>query len=411
MPRARLSPEVRLYLACGSASSLGTGLVAPFTALYIVNGIGLPRGDVAIYFGLVAVCALCCGPLAGALIDRTGVRISGLAGALLQGGSFLMLGTATGLTGLLCAAVALGVGNSLSAPSVTATLAAVVTPEDRPTAYGFRFVFYNVVMSAGAGIGALLVTVLTGETGYRILMLVNALSFVPLACYFALRGRRRIPARAGTPTGTYRSLIHNKLFIALVFLQLVVVLAGYSQLETSVTLLLGEYMGLRAGVVGIVLVFNMVAVFALNRIVRTALARWHRAVAPSVTGVAWLLAYGCGAVAAAQRTDWVTVTLAILFSILFAVGELALSSSFGPMLLDAVPADLQGRSASVIAMAGNIASLAGPAIGVSLVTATGAVPGWLLLGVGAMLTLYSAVHLRRVAAADSARRDDHLVTT
>ena len=398
MPRTRLSPQVRFYLACGALSSLGTGVVAPFTALYIVNGIRLPVGDVAVYFGLIAVCALGCGPFAGLLIDRTGVRISGFFGAFLQGGSFLVLGSATGLPGLVCAALALGVGNSLAAPSVTATMAALVTPQERPIAYGFRTALYNVTMSAGAGIGSLLLTVITGASGYRILMVVNALSFAPVAVYSAIRGRRKLAARAGEAAGTYRGLIRNKTFVALLLLQLFVVLAGYSQLDTSVTLLLGTYMGLRAGFVGLVLVVNMVAVFALNRFVRTALSTWHRAVAPSVTGAAWLLAYGCGALAAAQHTLWITVTLAIVFAVLFAVGEVALSSSFGPMLLDAVPADMQGRSASVIAMAGNVASLAGPAIGVSLVTATGVLPGWLLLCVGAALTLASATYLRRVAS-------------
>jgi MFS family permease len=359
----------------------------------------LSPDGVTVYFGLTAVCALVCSPLAGVLIDRTGVRINGFLGTLLQSGSYLLLGTATGLPGVVGAALALGVGNALAAPSSTATMAAIVPPEDRPATYGFRFALYNIVMSAGAGLGALLVTVITGASGYRILMVVNALSFVPSIIYFAVRGRRKIPARADEPVTTYRSLFRNRTFLALVLFQLVVVLVGYSQLETSVTLLLNRYMGLAPGIVGLVLVTNMVAVFVLNRVVRTVLAKAHRAVAPSVTGVAWLLAYGCGAIAAAQHTVWITVTLVIAFAVLFAVGELALSSSFGPMLLDAVPTELQGRSAAVIAAAGNIASLSGPAIGVAMVSATGAVPSWLLLCFGALLTFGSATYLRRVDTA------------
>lgn len=406
MSDKRFPVEFRLYLACGATSSIGSGLVLPFTAIYITQGLRLSREDVGIYFVVIAVSALASGTVAGFLIDRFGVRFGGLVGALSQGVSYLLLGTVSDTMGLVFAAIALGWGDGLVAPCVTTTMATVVPPEDRPRAFAFRFAFANVMACAGAGVGALLVSLVHDATGFRILMITNAVSFVPIALYMALRGRARLDTGSSrNHGGYYRTLLRNRLLLALVLLQLIVVLVGYSQLETSVTLLLSTYMHLSAGFVGVVIIFNMLAVFVLQKPVRRVLDRQHITSAPVVAGTAWLFAFGCGAMAAYQSLQWVAIVLALAFATAFAFGEVALSYSFGPLLLAAVTEALQSRASSLMSMASNVASISGPAIGALVVVAAGAVGGWLALGFGAALVLGTALHLRTVSRTHSPESD------
>jgi len=114
---------------------LGT-FVVPFLAIFLEaeRGLGSSRaGMVVAAFGAGAIGA---GPLGGVLADRLGRRRTIALGMTLTAAALGGLLAAHGVVELALAALALGLAHELPRPAMSAMVADLVPPEDRPRAYG-----------------------------------------------------------------------------------------------------------------------------------------------------------------------------------------------------------------------------------------------------------------------------------
>ncbi len=86
-----LPRSVWLVQIGGAVNAFGTGMVIPFTLIYLhnVRGISLAAAGAAV--GIGAVAALATGVLAGSVVDRVGGRNTLVFGLLLQAGSMRAL--------------------------------------------------------------------------------------------------------------------------------------------------------------------------------------------------------------------------------------------------------------------------------------------------------------------------------
>lgn len=383
-----LGIRYRFYMAAFLLSSVGTGVVLPFTAVYIDSVLKFGAGGAAAYFAVSAATSLTTGLAAGGLVDRIGARVVGVIGAGTMAIGYIVLGLATTRTHVILSAVAVGSGLAFFQPAFTPTAARLVPEPARRKAFAVR----NLVMNVGLGIGAALATVVTrrNET-LRALFMFDAASYVPLAlALWVFGGPGRSPTSQDHRRNVgYRRLLTSRPFLWLSATQLLVWLFGFAQLNSSVPLLIHGPMGESTKVIGAIVVANTVAVVALQY----PLARWFERFSVghvlTLTGLMWAVAFGSGAAAAAAAGQ-LRYALLFVFAVVFAIGEAAYSSSFFVLLTQLAPEGSLGRATGVTSLAVNAGSIAGPAIGIVLISHLRPTMSWSVLGVAAALPFVAA---------------------
>lgn len=378
-----LSRRLRWLLAGYGVSALGSGMLYPLTTLYLtrVRGFG-PQGAGA-YFALVAVTSIGVSPTGGWAADRLGARTSAVAGALLQASGAALLGMTTTSALLVASSVLVGAGNGVFCPALTPLVRGLAMPEERPRAFSARLVTMNLGIGLGAVSGGAIVARLGDGDGYPLLYALNAASYVVFAAVIRAVGPPPAVAPAADPrhgaardgTRGYAAALGDRRFRRLLMAHTLLVLFGYSQLDSAVPVLLSTRLGVAAPVIGGLVTVNTAAVVALQHLVTRSTRGRARGTLLRSVGVAWAVAYTLIA-SGASVDPMLRVPLLGLFAVVFALGECLYAPSFQPMVTELSPERSTGRYGALAAMSWEVGTMAGPAVGIMLVAWGGLLPYW-----------------------------------
>jgi Na+/melibiose symporter-like transporter len=220
--------RVALLMALG-VDNFGSGLFLPVALLYVIRVVGLPLAVAGTVVAVGTAAGLGVPPVAGRLVDRAGPLRVVVAAELLQALGAVAYLAAHGTLVVAVAAVLLAAGQQLFYSSLFSLISDVAGdgPKDRP------FAVAAVVRSACFSLGGLaaggLLSV-AGQAGYRIAVVVDAVSFAGCALLLALVRARRPDHRDARRATGGRGPLSDRVF------QAVIVAAGLTALPSDVYL-------------------------------------------------------------------------------------------------------------------------------------------------------------------------------
>ncbi|HVN62952.1 MAG TPA: MFS transporter [Gaiellaceae bacterium] len=357
-----LPRSVWLVQIGGAINAFGTGMVIPFTLIYLhnVRGISLAAAGAAV--GVGAVAALATGLLAGSIVDRVGGRNTLVFGLLLQAGSialFPQVRTAWDAAALLALQ---GAGTACFWPGQSTLLARLADPETRHHAYALQRISINLGIGLGGVAGGLIATTAEPQS-FTTLYLFDAATFLAFAVVLAfVHEPRPAPAPLGQARLGYREVARDRPFIALLGLNVVFVAAGYETL-----LLTPVYAKNQAGVterwIGMIWFANTLFIVLAQMPISKWLEGRRRMVALAVMNVCFAAA-ALGILIGGTRFEGSTAALVMIgATLIFAVGECLQGPTQGALVADMAPSRLSGRYFALSSMSWSTGAILGPAIG------------------------------------------------
>ena len=357
-------------------NAIGSGVVLPFTIIYLHNVRGFSLGVAGLIvatFGLVTFCST---PLAGAAIDAIGAKATLTVSLMLLAlgyGLFPLI--TTPWHGFAFMAIA-GVGNGGFWPSQSTLLSGLVDPARRSSAFAVQRVALNLGLAAGGIAGGLIATTSDPET-FRRLFLINAASFLAYAAALVLvpaAKRRARPADAEPPR--YRDVLRDRPVVVLFALNVVYASAAYGLFEAVMAPFAKNEAGVSEKVIGIVFFVNMMTVVFAQLPVTKALEGRPRmpalAAVAVIWSVSWLLILATGLWLEALAAAVVLVVATFIFS----VGECLHGPTLTVLVADMAPERLRGRYMALVTNTYALGFAIGPGVG-GFLLATSPVALWL----------------------------------
>ncbi len=377
-------------------SSIGSGLIYPYTALYLVTRTSIGTGGSAAYFAVVAAFDFTASLALGTVKTRIPPGLLAGVGYLVLAVAYSLLGVVHGLVPILLIAVAAGAGRGASSSGGSPFTAQLVPEEERRDAFARRYRAMNLGLGIGLLAASLLLTVLPPSV-MPALFVANGFSFVPIAWFMIRHRGTAVGGKKETPTES-GGLSFGRLlrWVGLIcVVQFGVFALGYSQLDATVPLVATRLSHTSLGFVSVIVVFNTVGVIVLQKPITRWLKRWSPRRGMQVAVAFWLCCY---AVAGATSLlpgpfEWAGL---IVLAVLFACGEASYASSSQPWLLSSVPTEEHTRASSLSNAASGVGTSLGPSLGVLLV-ATGqtlVVWGSLAAGCAVVVLLVQCAKIR-----------------
>jgi len=358
---AGLPRSVQILQLGGLLNAFGNGLVFPFLFIYLDSVRDMTPAMAGLIVGTNSALSLFSGPVWGALIDRIGPRRTlSMCLILLAVGFGSYTWVYEPWQGFLAATVA-GIGNGGFWPSQS-TLVAGLTPQARRHA---AFAMQRVVMNLGIGLGAVaggLIASTSNPTTFTILFLGDAATY--LAFMLVLRLVPAVPpaAHGEEEVGTYRDVLANRVFMAVVGLNVLFIAAGIAQFEV-----LPAYMKGEAGVselgVSIVFLCNTVLIVLIQLPIARLQEGKRRMWALFGVGVVWAASWGSVPIVGEMATGVAATALFALCVMGVAIGECLHGAVQSPLTVDLAEERMLGRYMSVSALSWSVGFAAGPAIG------------------------------------------------
>ncbi|MFB4274723.1 MDR family MFS transporter [Nonomuraea sp. MTCD27] len=363
---------------------LGT-MVMPFTGVYLTQTRGLSVSTAGLVMGAFGAGSLLSQFIAGVLTDRIGRRATLSGGMLATAAAMLALGYSTSLPAILASMFVLGLVIDVYRPASNALVADLVSPEERPRAYGLLFwginLGYAVGMTAGGWLAGL---------GFVWLFWIDALSSV----VFAVLVWRAVPETrpAGRQSaGGFGMVLRDRVMVGFTLVALGNALV-YSQTMTMLPVAMTGVVKLSPGEYGLAMALNGVLIVVVQPLVSGWLGRRD----PARTFALGLAVMGAGF----AMTAFVTNTLGLTATIaVWTVGEIITAGIPGAVVAALAPAELRGRYSGLFGFAWSLAAVLAPLIGGPLLE-LGTRPLWFTIGaVGAasaigMLLLGPAIRRR-----------------
>jgi len=378
-------------------SAVGNGFVLPFGSIYLHVVRGLPIPVVGLIISASALASLVAGAVGGSLVDRLGPRTMMLGGLILQTLGYLWFGFATSGPEAAASMLLIGAGLGCFYPSMASLLAAVTNRSQRSAAASLQYAATNLGIGVGAVIGGLIVST-SSPSSFTAIYLVDAASFVlfgALVVTLVPSGRHLTDAHTQS---SYRMVLRDRPFLALIAFNAVVVLSTYAQLDSAVPLYARLFLGVPTVALGAILAANTAFIVVAQLPISRAVRHLDRTRTLALSATAWLLTWLVGEVA--SLTHGLTACLLLgVFAVCFGLGECLLSATIGPLVADLAPAAVRGRYMAAFNLSWGVGLLVGPTIG-GLVVGSIVRPGmWLLwAAVAAGLVVFAERLGRRLPA-------------
>ena len=357
-----LPRSVWLVQIGGAVNAFGTGMVIPFTLIYLhdVRGVSLAAAGGALAFA--AVVALGAGVLAGSVVDRVGGRNTLAFGLLLQTVSmalFPQVRTAWDAAALLALQ---GIGTACFWPGQSTLLARLADPETRHHAYALQRISMNLGIGLGGVVGGLIATTADPHS-FTVLYLLDAATFLAFVVVLGfVREPRPGPAPHGEAQPGYREVLRDRPFLALIGLNVVFVAAGYETL-----LLTPVYAKDQAGVserwIGMIWFANTVFIVLAQMPISKWLEGRRRMVALAAMNVCFAAASLVILIGGTLFEAGAAALVMVGATLIFAVGECLQGPTQGALVADMAPTRLSGRYFALSSMSWSTGAILGPAIG------------------------------------------------
>ena len=375
---------------------LGT-MVEPFIGLYLTQARGFSLAAAGTVMTLYGAGALLSQVVAGWMADAFGRRVTLSGGMVLTAAAMVALGASTTLPAIATTMFVLGLALDAYRPASQAIIADVVSPKDRPRAYGLLFWAVNLgfavaMTSAGWLAGA----------GFSWLFWVDAAPclFFGALVWFGVRETR--PAVRERARGGFRDVLRDKIMLFFTACTMLYTLT-YFQIYTTLPLTMsGE--GLSPADYGTAVALNGIMVVLIQPLISDRLGRFDQSVVLAC-GIA-VVGAGFALTVLASTTVEYALTVAV-----WTTGEVIMAGSTGAIVATLAPPHLRGRYSGLYGLAWSSGTLLAPAIGMPLLE-IGPHVLWPAVGVIALvaaagqLALAPAVRRRAAAsAADAGTRD------
>jgi MFS family permease len=340
MPDLRGLPRPFWVLFAGTLVNRVGGFALIFLAIYLTDARGLTpvqAGAILTAYGLGAIVG---GPIAGALSDRIGRRPTLVASLMAGGASMLVLGLVTGHVTMIIASAVTGLLYEMYRPVVSATIADIVPPNDRPRAYSLIYWAVNIGASVAPLIGGLI-----SARSYRALFAADAVTtaLFGLIVWAALpETRPAASVNSDASRGGARSIVHDHAFLAVCLLTVafcLVFFQAFAALPIDV-----RAHGISSSGFGVLMALNGVLVVLLQPLAGELIRDHSRSSVLAVSSVLLGIGFGMNA--------WIGSWPAYAASVVvWTLGEILFSPASTALVADLAPANLRGRYQGAFAMA------------------------------------------------------------
>jgi MFS family permease len=357
----QLPRDVWILQAGGLANMFGNGVIGPFLIIYLHNVRGISLGVAGLIVASNSAAGLVSGFVGGALSDRIGPRAV-LSAAL------VVMAVAFGLFPLIRApwhAFALnmlaGAGSGSFWPSQS-TLLSSLTPRDRRHA---AFAQQRMTMNVGIALGGLAAGAIarTDRPGtFTLLFLLNSATFLLFVAVlrFVPAPRHREPHHE---PGRYADVIRNRVFLASIFLNVVLIGAGLAVMAELLPPFAKNTAHVSELAIGVIW-FVFSAGVAIGQLPVVKLVEGKRRLRGlALMGVIWAGSF----VAVLAGGGWLTGTqAAVVFGAavgVFALAECLHGAIYAPLVVDLAEPRLLGRYMAFSSFSWQLGWLVGPAAG------------------------------------------------
>jgi MFS family permease len=347
----------------GLVNSLGNGMVIPFMFIYLHNVRGIGLGVAGLIVATHAIVSIVTSPVFGSQIDRFGGKaMLALSLVILSVGYAGYTLVHTPWQGFLVALVS-GTGVGGFWPSQSTLITGHTAAHQRPAAFAMQ----RVVMNLGVGLGALvggLIAATDSPGTFTTLFLLDSATFLVYAGVMVALVPEPLLGDSSSSTGgpgSYRAVLPNRAFLAVIGLNALFIFAGYSGFDVLPAYAKNDA-GLTENQIGLLFFLNT-SVVVLAQLPIAGLARGRRRMPTlALFGLLWAGAWLVVPVASATSSG---VALAILASamVVFGIGECLHATVAAPLVTDLAEPRLLGRYMALNALSWNIGFALGPALG------------------------------------------------
>ncbi|WP_101783192.1 MDR family MFS transporter [Nonomuraea indica] len=327
---------------------LGT-MVMPFTGVYLTQARGMSVATAGLVMAVFGAGSLLSQLLAGVLADRIGRRAT-LAGSMVATAvTMLALGYSTSLLAVTTSMFVLGLVIDAYRPASNALVADLVSPSERPRAYGLLFWAINLGYAVGMTAGGWLAGI-----GFLWLFWIDAVSCVA----FALLVWRAVPETrpAGRESqGGFGVVLRDRVMMGFTLTALGNAVM-YMQTVTMLPVAMTEVVGLPTGQFGLVMALNGVLIVLVQPLVSSRLGRFD----PSRSLALGLAVMGAGFALTAFVTSAAGLAATI---VVWTAGEIVTAGLGGAIVASLAPAHLRGRYSGMYGFAWSAASVLAPLTG------------------------------------------------
>ena len=351
---------------------LGT-MVEAFLGLYLTSVRGLSLSSTGLVVALLGAGSVASQFIGGLLADRIGRRATLSLSTIATGVAILALGYARGLGAICAAALLVGLTREMYRPASAAIVADLVSPDDRPRAYGLLYWAINLGWSVALVSGGML-----AQAGYLWLFWIDAVTCVAFGLLvWRAVPETRPPRDAGRAAVSFLEVLRDRLavgYMLLVTVYTFVALQGMTTLPLAMRL-----DGLDPRAYGLAAAVNGVVVVVLQPVIGPWLSRRDHTLV-LVTG---FLVLGGGYGLTAFATGLGSYALTVL---VWTVGEVIATAVLLAVVADLAPPHLRGRYGGLYGVAWSGGLLLAP------------LGGTQLLGLGATVLWASCAVLAAAAA-------------
>jgi MFS family permease len=384
---------------------VGTGMLTPFLLIYLHNVRGFGLQTAGLVSATFAGCGMVVGLAAGPAVDRIGARpTAALSLVLLTGGlgalplvhrpwhAFALVGVG-------------GVGRGLFWPGYS-TLLINVTPADaRAGSYAVQRVTANLGFGLG-GLAAGLIVSTSSASTFTVIFLINAATYVVFLVALAFVNepeRARWQEReSGARRAGYREVVADKGFVAAILIAAAFTTFGIAQMNSMLPLFAKSDAGVSERGVGLIFLFNTVAILVLQLPVAKALQGRRRAAALALTGGVWAISWLVALASGLWLEALAATVMLIVVGVAFGIGECLLGVVQGPLVADLAPERLRGRYNALWLTATQVGFTVGPAVG-GILLARSPTALWLAAAAVCLACGLAALLLERVLPAEARR--------
>ena len=375
----------------GLANALGHGLAFPFLIIYLHNVRGFSLPIAGLVLATTGAVSLLAGPGVGIVVDRIGGRAALAAALVLLAIGFGLYPLITKPWHAFGAAAVAGLGNAGFWPSQSALLAGLTPPARRHGAFALQRVTRNLGLGLGGVAGGLIATT-SDPTSFTVLFLLDAATFLVFVGMLAFVPTPEIPGgdEALAP-GRYADVLRDRVFLGIVFLNVLFVTAGYAIFE-----LLPVFAKNEAGVsekgIGVIFLVNSLVITLAQLPLAKALEGRRRMAALAFMCVLWASSWGIVFLGGLRLEELAAAIVFGLAGVVFGLGECFQGPVQGALVADLAPPRLRGRYMAVSTISWDIGFIVGPAVG-GFVLGTEPLALWPLAGAICLLAAVGSLAL------------------